>query len=311
MDKPLGLFWLASYPKSGNTWTRIFLDRLSSEDHRPLDLNKLHVGTIASSRNLVEEALGLDISELNNDEIDQLRPIAYNQLAQEVKNSEQPKAWHKLIYKVHDAYTFLPDGQPMFPDEATQGAVLIVRNPLDIAVSYANHSNCTIERSIESICSEDHHLCDNPLSFDGQLRQKLWSWSEHTESWLNAQIPTLVIRYEDLREKSHEIFSNLCGFLKLNYSNEEIDAAIETSEFNNVKQLEVQHGFKEKAPNVDHFFRKGVVGDWQNALSDEQIMRIVTHNSFSMKRLGYLDDGGKPLSEPTPLDHNLIIKPQC
>jgi len=26
IDRPRGLFWLASYPKSGNTWVRLFLN---------------------------------------------------------------------------------------------------------------------------------------------------------------------------------------------------------------------------------------------------------------------------------------------
>src|SRR5687768_15299566 len=97
-----GIYWLASYPKSGNTWMRAFLAGLVDEK-AVVDINALQIGELASSYEWVEEALGFDISELSQDEIDRLRPHAYRWIAGQMG---------KLDYhKIHDAYTYLPEGQ--------------------------------------------------------------------------------------------------------------------------------------------------------------------------------------------------------
>jgi len=303
MNNSAGLIWLASFPKSGNTWTRIFLNNLLSENNLDLDLNFLRYGEIGSSRLWIEEALGIEINELSHDEIDILRPIAYRQLAKDEKKELGKKNTPIIkVHKLHDAYNYLPNGEALFPASVTQAAIILVRNPLDIVVSYANHINSTLEKSTDLICSNAHALCGNSKQFDNQLRQTLLSWNEHTGSWLNADVKKLVLRYEDLKLDSAKYFTRLCHFLGLEHTQKEIFAAIEASEFNKVRQLEIDNGFREKMSNVKHFFRKGIVGDWQKELSDEQINKIILHSAPAMRRLGYLDNNNKPLVNPLPVE---------
>lgn len=299
--KTKGLFWLASYPKSGNTWVRSFLANLLG-DQKSFDINNLNTGSIASSRQWVEEALGVDINELSHNEIDQLRPAAYRYLASNshvgVDGDTAINEGKECFHKVHDAYTFLPSGEPLFPVEATQGAVILVRNPLDIALSYANHSAISVECAVKEICYPEHSFCGSEKRQVTQLRQKLFNWGKHVQSWIEADIPKIVIRYEDLKTDPFSCFSQIVSFFQLDYSKQKIEAAIEQSAFEKLKAMEDEQGFKEKASHVKAFFRKGEAGDWQGKLTELQINQIIDANREMMLKLGYLDGNGQPLVQP-------------
>ncbi len=69
-----GLVWLASYPKSGNTWLRAFLHNLLRDEDEPVDINafmQLSVGD--TLREWYSEVAGGDIDELSDDDIAQLK----------------------------------------------------------------------------------------------------------------------------------------------------------------------------------------------------------------------------------------------
>ena len=127
-----GIFWLASYPKSGNTWFRIFLTNLLREACAPADINDLKESPYASARAMFDEFTGIEASDLCADEIDRLRPELYRYLAD---HAEGP-----FFMKIHDAYTLVADNQPLIPTAASTGALYFIRNPLDVAVSFAHHS---------------------------------------------------------------------------------------------------------------------------------------------------------------------------
>jgi len=298
-----GLAWLASYPKSGNTWTRIFFNCLFARSGEPVDINNLQYGEIASSRYCVSEALGIDVDELSHNEVDHLRPQAYRQLAiDEAEFKQENPDSELIIHKVHDAYSYLPRGQALFPPEATRCAVVLVRNPLDVALSYANHNSCSVEKAVDLICNNNNALCKSLDRYDGQLRQLLWCWSDHVASWLDADIPKLVIRYEDLKQSSVKYFTKMCEFLEIEHNHEEVCAAVEACEFKKIREMEIKGGFKEKAPKVKHFFRKGIVGDWQTNLDEKLVARVIQYNHASMRRLGYLNERDEPLVQPLPLE---------
>ncbi|MEN9576607.1 MAG: hypothetical protein RL514_4462 [Verrucomicrobiota bacterium] len=290
-----GLWWLASYPKSGNTWTRAFLANLLSGSEQPVDINALETGAIASSRPWVEDALGFDISELNHDEVDALRPAAYRWVAAHTATD---------YHKIHDAYTYLPDGSPLIPREATCGAVCIIRNPLDVVPSYANHSSISIEQSVSAICNAGHAFCKSPRRQSNQLRQQLLTWSAHVESWLDADLSKLVVRYEDLKAEPVKWFTAITRFLEIDRDEAAIAGAIERARFENLRRQEDEKGFVEKAPKVKNFFRKGQVGGWRGELTEAQVRRVIEANRPAMLRMGYLQANGElaeslaPLSSP-------------
>ena len=274
-----GLFWLASYPKSGNTWFRLVLARLKNPS-APLDLNNIHTGAIASARGFVDETLGFDSALLTHDEIDCLRPAVYAWQGKE----------HTGYHKIHDAYTMTDSNSPMIPSEGCLGALYFVRNPLDVAISFANHSNCSIDDAITHLGNPNFAFCNNPRKQAPQLRQRLLSWSLHVQSWTtNVPVPLMVIRYEDLLNTPLPTFTKAFQFLRIDTSQAAIEAAIEETHINKLQDLEKQSGFQERPLNVKQFFRKGIVGDWKNTLTNAQMTRIIGDHEDVMARFGYLE----------------------
>jgi len=285
MDNPKKIVWLASYPKSGNTWFRAFLTALINPCESDVDINNLYQTTIASSRQLFDEMVGISSADLTSGEIDRMRPMVYRQNALESK---------EIIYhKIHDAWTLLPSGEPLFPVDVTKVALYFIRNPLDVAVSFAHHLNTNIDKTIEIMNNPGYSFCQHSDRLHNQLRQKLLTWSGHVESWVDrSSIPLMVMRYEDMKEKTVETFSKSVSFIGLNFSFDEIKVALDLASFSRLKMQEEQKGFTEKSANTGSFFRKGIVGDWKNMLTREQVDRIIEAHSKIMNRFGYLNGAG-------------------
>ena len=281
------IVWLASYPKSGNTWFRIFLTNFLRDEDQPADINMLGGGPIASAREPFDEAVGYDSGELTYDEIDRLRPEVY--LHQSCAQKET------LYVKVHDAYTFLPDGRPLFPSEATQCVLYFIRNPLDVAVSYAHHGgHKRYARAIHDMAYANMTLSAHHATEDNQLRQKLLTWGGHATSWVDAPgLRVHCMRYEDMKQRPQEVFGAAVRFLGLPDEPVRLKKAVEFSRFEEVKRQENENGFSEKLLSAKTFFRKGQVGSWREALTAEQAAKIVADHGEVMRRFGYLDDKGE------------------
>ncbi len=283
------IVWLASYPKSGNTWFRAFLTALLNPGSSDIDINNLHQTTIASSRQLFDEMTGVSSADLSPEEIDRLRPLVYRQNALE---SEEI-----LYHKVHDAWTLLPNGEPLFTNDVTKAVLYFIRNPLDVAVSFANHLNAGMDKTIAIMNNPGYAFCHRTDRLYNQLQQRLLTWSDHVKSWVDVSgLPLLVIRYEDMKSDPLETFSRAVTFIGLNHCPAEIEAALDRASFARLKQQEEEKGFSEKSAASPGFFRKGIVGDWKNVLSKEQVKRIVEEHGDMMKRFGYLTDSNKPRS---------------
>ena len=127
-----------------------------------------------------------------------------------------------------------------------------------------------------------------------QIPEHQGSWSTHVNSWLNSRLEHLVIRYEDMLNSPYITFHKACQFLKLNHNEEQIKKALKFSQFNRLQKIEQKTSFEETAYQSNHFFRKGIAGDWLNTLSAEQITRIIDYHGETMKKLNYLDSNGNP-----------------
>jgi hypothetical protein len=280
MDDLRKIVWLASYPKSGNTWFRAFLTALFNPDNPDIDINNLFQTTIASSRQLFDEITGISSADLTPEEIDRLRPQVYRQNAQESDEI--------LYHKVHDAWTILPDGEPLFPADITKSVIYIIRNPLDVAVSFANHLNACIDRTITIMNNPGYSFCHRTDRLYNQLQQKLLTWSGHVTSWTEKSgLPVHVMRYEDMKTHPLETFGKAVAFIGLKHTAQEIWNALERTSFARLKQQEEERGFSEKSAASRAFFRKGVVGDWKNVLTREQVNQVTKAHGEVMERFGY------------------------
>lgn len=275
------IVWLASYPKSGNTWLRIFLANLLRAGSQPIDINEIATAGIASDRRQFDDASGIESSDMTQEEIERYRPEAYRYLA-----ARSPET---LYIKIHDAFTCTSAGEPLVPPEVSAGAIYLSRNPLDVAVSYADHFACSIDAAIARLGSETASLSADSGKLKMQLKQSLLSWSSHVSSWLDQRaIAVYLTRYEDMSIRPVETFSAIACFLGLPHDEERVRRAVQFASFEILREQEKAHGFKERSPNAARFFRQGQVGAWRSVLRREQVAKVLQDHGPTMRRLGYV-----------------------
>lgn len=286
--------WLASYPKSGNTWFRMLVANLFATDDKPVDINDLPERRgIASARGPFDYLTLIDSGLLTHDEIDGLRPRVYEELARGADDDEYDKQQDVppvRFVKVHDAYTATPKGEPLLAGRCgAEGAILIVRDPRDVAPSLANHHRSSIDDAIAFMNDPEVVYAGRPGRLHQQLRQKLLSWSSHVASWLDqADIPVHSIRYEDMQSDTVATFRRALHFAGHPASDEAITRAVRYADFAELHRQEAEKGFRELPPKPGGaFFRRGVVGGWRDELGVEQVAQIEAAHAPMMLRLGY------------------------
>jgi Sulfotransferase domain len=276
------IIWLASYPKSGNTWLRAFITALIKGE---VNINGLETEAIFSSRPVFDIYSGLDNSLLTNDEAKALQGAIFNDMSLKTKKE-------RLFVKVHDAYTFLRGDEPLIPTENTRCAIYLIRNPLDIAASFASHRDDTIDSSIE-IMNDDNgrfSIQNNQSNTQPQFEQCLLNWSEHVLSWTSKPpFPVLALRYEDMLADATNTFYNAAKFMGIEADLQQVEDAIIASRFEQLQKKEKETGFREKQKN-NPFFRNGTAGNWQKELEQHQIAAIITKHKAVMEMYGYYVD---------------------
>lgn len=280
-----GIVWLASYPKSGNTWVRILLANYLSGDDQPVDINALgEVGMMASARRVFDEWCGVEASALDQDVVDRLRADVYRRLT-----ADSPE---DLFIKVHDAWSADDHGHAMFPPEVTRAIVYVVRNPLDVAVSAAHHWHLDAEQSVDRLCDASYCFARTDSRLPDQLRQFVGCWSGHARSWLDRSgLRAHVVRYEDLRRDPAQALAGILGACGLACDPERVRAAAEFSDFGELRRQERAHGFRERPlTSRGAFFRRGEVGAWRDELPAPLADRLVQTHRAMMTRFGYLEE---------------------
>ncbi len=254
----------------------------------PVDINSLDTGgPIASARTVFDEAVGVEASDLTQDEIERYRPRVYLQVA--AHSSET------LYLKIHDAFTFTPEGSPLVPPEATKGVLYLIRNPLDVAVSFAHHGATSVDKMVAKMNDPEYAFVDREDRLYNQLRQRLLTWSGHVVSWVDApSLDVHVVRYEDMKARTLETFREVVRYLGLADDVARIEKALAFSSFSELRRQEQEHGFGEKMPLAASFFRRGEVGTWREALTSEHVASIIAAHGDVMRRFGYLTDAGVP-----------------
>ncbi len=276
-----GTVWLASYPKSGSTWLRMFLRNLLADGERPADINAGEGDPIASHRPWLDGLLGLATADLLPAELERLRPRAYDWPA---------GPGGPALRKIHDAWTTADDGSPLPGRAAGRRAVYIVRNPLAVAVSYAHHRDCSVDEAIELMADPAHTLAESADGLRGQVRQRLLCWSGHVRSWLDAPGVALhLLRYEDMALHPGRAFRGVARFLGLPADVPRVAKAVRFARFDELARQEAVQGFRERMSAQARFFRSGRVDGWRDVLSPAQVHRIVERHAPTMARLGYLD----------------------
>ena len=223
-----------------------------------------------------ERVSGRKISELSRQDIARLRPKVHAALTEAHPDSVFTKT-HNMLGD--------SEGVPLINLECTVGAIYILRNPLDVCLSLADHAGIAIDQAIELMANPQGGSDTDPIN----VYEVYGSWSMHVRSWTQEARPGLIwVRYEDLLAKPAKSFGRVAKFLDLSPSRERLQKAMQFSSFRVLSNQESRTGFRERSQHAERFFRVGRAGQWRKILTPTQVDAVVAAHTEQMRRFDYL-----------------------
>ena len=256
------IIWLASFPKSGNTWLRSFLANYFQPPGKSLDINNLRKFTTGDGRqDFFDRAAGGPFRGKTVEDWVKARPKALRLIA-------ASKSGHHFV-KTHCQVAKFGEVD-IIPPEFTAAAVYLIRNPFDIAPSYARHlavdMNTAIDRMTDRLAVQGS---------ESRILETTGRWDDHIRSWTAAHgLPQHVMRYEDMLDDAAKAYRALFGFLRVPVDQGKLDRALGLTSFDALQKQERQQGFRERPPKMKQFFARGAAGGWREDLTPEQAARI-------------------------------------
>ena len=270
------IFWIASYPKSGNTWLRILISCYYYTENGLFYENvfkkigqfpeKMHFTSFEYDKNIVTDTTRLWLK------------------AQEKINYDK-----KLkFFKTHNAFGSLNNNN--FTDSKNSiGAIYIVRDPRNVITSIKNHYELNDEQALKWMMNEKNFIYNvEKFKVDGYSDfQFLSSWNTNFKSWKSQKkIPIKIIKYEDLLNETYSVFKEVVEFINKTTNNkqkiykEKLKNAVNSTLFDKLKDNEQKYGFSEaitsKKDNKKKisFFNLGPKNDWRKILDKDLQIKI-------------------------------------
>ena len=278
------IIWLASYPKSGNTWVRYFLASLIYSNQGKSGLDKLGYIMQYPKRDQFEKLVS------NFDDFNQIKQ---NWINSQIKINSDNKV---KIFKTHHILCSLGDDN--FTDERnTLGAIYIVRDPRNVISSILYHFNLSsTEEALNFIMEEKKFIGNMKNKINYPLYTLIGSWKSNYNSWKNIGKNFLLVKYEDLIISPNTEFRNIANYISniigIKFSEEQIKNSIEESSFKNLRNIEDKNGFIESIEDPENkkkkFFNLGPNNNWKKNLEKKFIDRIEKSFNNEMKELGYI-----------------------
>jgi len=273
------IVWLAAYPKSGNTWLRAFIYNLIEQPAKAGRISVLpdYFESESDPRWYLPLIGNRMLHECSGEELIGLKSTVHRQIA-----ASRPHG--SIFTKTHNRFGGFND-HPLHNIAVMAGAIYVVRNPLDVVLSLADHFGLNTDEAIDFMANEETGTpsnMENVVSFLG-------SWTSHVKSWTRQDHQRMVtLRYEDMLDRPLKAFTAVAKLLGLGKDKMAIKRAIRFSSFNELKKQESSNGFIERSPNSQSFFRKGRKNQWVDELRDEQVARIVERHREQMQRFNYI-----------------------
>ena len=275
------IIWVASYPKSGNTWMRSLLANiiyLKDSDFNFEILKRITDFDTLTNYSFLKEEIIKDRG------LEKLENISkYWIKAQKNFNLKG----EKKLFKTHASnLSYL--GNAYTNNETAKGAIYIIRDPRDVVISYSNHLNKSIDETIKIIQKDNTITYSHKNNFPVLMSR----WDYHIMSWFNLKSPKIFIQYEHMLDNTEMIIKILVKFLNehLSYNititDNSIKKIIENTNFEKLKEKEKTEGFPEASKN-SVFFRKGIKNQWQDILSSNQEKVISEAFYRTMKKFNY------------------------
>jgi hypothetical protein len=273
------LVWLASYPKSGNTWLRVFLHNFLLQPETPHSINAL---TDISAVECAAVFFGGPGTAFTPQNVQKSRPAVHQRLTELHPGPVFVKT-HNANLSSHDV--------PLCTPAVTAGAIYVVRDPRDVAVSYSLYTGRSIDEMIDFMADPRAAIG----ATDRQVFELLSSWSAHALSWVGAK-NRLLLRYEDMLANPEASFGRVARFLGNGSTPERLQRAIAFSEFSVLARQEQETGYRARSEAAQTaFFRTGTSGQWRNVLTGAQAQKIAEAHGDVMRNFGYPTKGKEAL----------------
>jgi hypothetical protein len=187
------------------------------------------------------------------------------------------------LVKTHNLLGSIKE-MPTINASVSVGAVYVVRDPRDVALSLARFLEASIDDAIK-VLNTQAYVTNNSARGAGEV----WgSWSEHARSWTDARDDSvMVVRYEDMLARPTETFDGIARHLRLPASPVQVNEAVALASFDNLRETEARVGFVERTTKSTPFFASGKAGVWRERLSALQIGAILDAHGAAMTRFGY------------------------
>ena len=284
------IIWIASYPKSGNTWVRSLLTSyyFSKINSKFPDLNKIpnfNVGDFVNNSKLLKNNLDVSAHWLK---VQNLINVKYNKT---------------IFFKTHNACVSINNNN--FTDsDHSRGCIYVVRDPRNVITSYKNYESKSYEEILKHMKNKDAFLTSNK-KFEDKFGFKgfefISSWSLNYNSWVNnnLSIPVCLIRYEDLINDTVYELERMVGFIAKiqNVKDFKFDInkgtnAVNNSDFKNLSNMENQNDLnifsQELKKKNKKFFNLGKKNEWSKLLPSSIAASVEENFEVDMKELKYI-----------------------
>ena len=283
------IIWLASYPKSGNTWVRSFLNSLLFNKNNEADLSEISKIDQYPKRSHFVNLV---------DEIDNLEKLSSSWIeSQKILNKDKKIK----ILKTHHALckyqnSFFTNG------EVSLGTVHIVRDPRNVISSILYHFSKKNYWDAKKFLFDENKALGKKFDIkDPNVNKNIFtvisSWKNHYNSWKQFKRNYLLIKYEDLIQDPHEEFNKLAEYLSkllnLKFDATNINLSVRSNSFENLKKFEKENGFVEaindkETGEIKRFFNLGPENDWKKLLDIKLKEDIEKEFKTEMRELGYI-----------------------
>ena len=277
------IIWIASYPKSGNTWIRSFLTAYYFCDNGIFDINKLNYIQDYPNKQFFKD-------EVKEGEIHK----HWDESQKKIINEKKIK-----FLKTHNSL-ITAFGNDFTSPKYSLGVIYIIRDPRNVVSSVKNHNDFeTYEKALQFMQNENTIISDYKHLNNHAKTNIINSWRINYQSWLsNNRYRRMMIKYEDLVENPNQTLRDLIIFVNTicrfnnGIDNKKLENAIQSTTFEKLQNLENTGKFSENVYSTKNkkkikFFHLGPKNNWKDLLNKDLIKKMNTYYKEDLKKFSY------------------------